>query len=146
MPIATYQFCAEHRTVEPYPACVPSSMVGRIRNQQVADVEAAAVAFNPKTGERVYCFANPTDPLPEQYAKEGFVKQQFKTARELEKFCRDNNLVNDMEYGNRHDGAFEEHLKRRSKDEKRAAEERAEKRREYQQARERAMKEMGLKR
>lgn len=113
----------------------------RFFNAQVAANEAAAVAVHPVTGETVYCFTDPNGDMPEQYRREGFVKQQFHSARELEKFCRERGLVNDIEYGNKHDGAFEYSQKVKAERE----EERREKMAEYQRARERAMREMGLK-
>lgn len=81
---------------------------GRIRNAQVGASEAAAVAINDATGEVVYCFANPGDPIPERYAAAGFRKEQFHSLSSLRRFCDERGLVNDVEYDNKHDGYGEE--------------------------------------
>lgn len=84
-------------------------------NAQVSASEAAAVAVHPKTGEVVYCFLNPSDPLPERYAAEGFEKQQFQSLSSLRQFCNQRGLVNDIEYDNPHDGYHEEQLRERER-------------------------------
>ena len=114
-------------TTCPYSAC-PSNVKQstgqwryRYRNQQVGDNEATAIAIHPVTGEKVYCFDSPDREMPEHYRKEGFVKHQFKSFRELQKFCKDNGVVNDIEYGNKHDGYSEEmaRVRRHREEEKR---------------------------
>lgn len=98
------------------PTCrqpVRASYRYRFRNAQVGASEAAAVAVHPGTGEVVYCFANPTDPLPERYARAGFEKQQFHSLSSLRAFCNARGLVNDIEYDNPHDGMTEESMRTR---------------------------------
>lgn len=101
------------------PAMFNLVSVGRsiVRNAQVGEREASAVAIHPVTGEVVYCFGDdPAKPLPEEWKKEGFEKKQFHSFKELEKFCRERGQVNDIE-GDWHkdDGYFEEDLARRRK-------------------------------
>lgn len=86
---------------------------------QVGHGEAAAIAIHPTTGEQVFCFEKPDSPMPERYRKEGFQKVQFHHYRDLERFCRNNNLINDLE-GDWHqeDGFFEEDLAKREKQRK----------------------------
>ena len=105
----------------PYPTCNPRPIRrwnrGRFVNCQVGEKEASAVAIHPVTGEEVYCFGDdPSKPLPEQYAKEGFEKVSFNHFRDLEKFCRERGMVNDIE-GDWHkdDGYFEEQQSRSDK-------------------------------
>ena len=109
-----------------------------LHNAQVGADEAAAVAVHPETGEVVYCFTDPRNPMPSRYAEQGFVKQQFHSGRQLEAWCKARGLVNDMSYGNKHDGAFEESQKKKSVLEA----ERRERQAEYQRAREEVKKSM----
>jgi hypothetical protein len=132
---------------KPVPACPDCSTDERLavmddvsirsaRNQQIDPREAAAVAIHPKTGEVVYCFDTPTRDMPAQYRNEGFQKVQFHTARALEQFCRERGLVNDAEYGNKHDGYHEEM--------QRVQAERRTQLTPYEKARREVMREMGL--
>lgn len=105
---------------------------------QVGAGEAAAVAVHPKTGEVVYCFANPGDPLPKRYAKAGFEKQQFHSLHALRSFCKSRGLVNDIEYDNPHEGYGEEVQRKREEAE------RDSRKTGYWKAREEAAREMGL--
>jgi hypothetical protein len=114
MPRSAYQWCMEHGEVERYPACRGSSgQRSRIRNAQVGEKEASAVGVRQLpdgTYDYVYCFGDdPSKPMPEEWAKQGYVKQQFHSFRELQKFCRETGQVNDIE-GDWHkdDGFFEE--------------------------------------
>lgn len=120
MPRYVFQWCHECGEVEPYPACVPTSMVGReVKNAQVSENEASKVAIHPVTGEVVYCFSKPGDVMPQRYKDEGFEEKSFTSYRELERFCRKNNLVNDIEGDWHHnDGYIEENQKKRDKAEK----------------------------
>lgn len=109
----------------------------RVYNAQVGENEATKVAIHPVTGEIVYCFnENPNAPMPEVYKKEGFVEKSFVHYRELDKFCKENNLVNDAVEGyHKDDGYFEEDLARRQKEEKQRVE-------RYLEEREKARKAM----
>jgi hypothetical protein len=115
----------------------PSGRYRRSRNAQVGADEAAAVAVNEKTGEVVYCFANPSDPLPERYAAAGFKKEQFHSLASLRSFCKQRGLVNDIEYDNPHDGYTEEQQRAEAERERNRDS-------KYQRAREEAAREMGI--
>lgn len=118
MPRFVYKYCSIHKECEEYPGCGRENR--RVRSAQVGENEATSVAIHPVTKEVIYCFnEDPTAPMPEAYAKEGFEKQQFHHYRDLKKFCDDNGLVNDMVEGyHKDDGYFEENLANRKKAEK----------------------------
>lgn len=93
---------------------------GRTHNVQVGEKEATAVAIHPTTGEVVYCFGRPDAPMPDTYKREGFQKVQFHHYHDLQRFCRQQGVVNDIE-GDWHqdgEGFFEDDLKERRKKEK----------------------------
>ncbi len=78
-------------------------------NVRVSEREATAVAIHPLTGDPVFCFASPTDPLPERYRRLGYEKRQFHSIHELRAWCRSKGLVNDvLEYDQAYDGYSEE--------------------------------------
>lgn len=108
-----------------------------VRNAQVGENEATAVAIHPVTGEPVFCFnEDPTAPMPEVYAKEGFEKVQFHHYRDLDKWCKENGFVNDgIEGYHKDDGYFEEDYSKRQKVEKERVE-------RYLEEREKARKAM----
>lgn len=88
----------------PDPVCLESvvtiAAVGSYRanaNAQVGEKEASAVAINPLTGDVSYCFDRPDRPMPPLYANQGYVKVQFPHFRDLERFCRSQGVVNDLE-------------------------------------------------
>ncbi len=56
--------------------------------------ERAAVYVHPKTGRIAYPGRVDT-PMPEKYREWGFVKKEFATAKELDKFCKEKKLVNE---------------------------------------------------
>lgn len=112
MPRYVFQWCTLCRKVENYPACVPVSMQGRPRNAQVGENEASKVAIHPQTGEVVYCFTKPGDVMPQRYKDEGFEEKSFTSYRELERFCRQNDLVNDIEGDWHHNDGYGEEMQR----------------------------------
>lgn len=93
---------------------------GRTHNVQVSEAEAAAVAMHPVTGEVVWLTGDPTAPLADSYRREGFEKVRFHHFHDLQRFCREHGVVNDLE-GDYHpdgDGYWEEKYAERSKKER----------------------------
>jgi hypothetical protein len=56
--------------------------------------DRAAVYVHPETGRIAYP-GRVDVPMPEKYRQWGFVKKEFNTAKELDKFCKEKKLVNE---------------------------------------------------
>jgi len=69
--------------------------VGRRRGRQAAvDPKERAVVFhNPKTGSIAYPGRN-DQPMAARYADNGYQKVEMNNLRELDTFCKQNNLMN----------------------------------------------------
>ena len=77
-------------------------------NAQVSEREATAVAIHPVTGDPIFCFAKPTDPLPERYRRLGYEKRQFRSLHELRRWCASKGLTNDItDYDQNYEGFME---------------------------------------
>lgn len=55
--------------------------------------ERAVVWFDPKTGKHATPGRNDV-PMPDRYRKWGYERREFTTLRELDTFCKANNIVN----------------------------------------------------
>jgi len=55
--------------------------------------DRAVVWYNPATGKHATPGRNDI-PMPDRYAKSGYERREFQTLRELDHFCKRNNLVN----------------------------------------------------
>lgn len=66
-------------------------------NAQVSEKEASVVAIHPQTGRIAYCFDSSSREMPELYRSQGYQRINFKSFRALERFCRGQGTVNDVE-------------------------------------------------
>lgn len=90
------------------------------RTARVSSREAAAVAIHPVTGDPIFCFARPTDPLPDRYRRLGYEKKQFHSIHELRRWCASKGLVNDItEYDNPDAGGYDDEVRERQEAEDR---------------------------
>lgn len=56
--------------------------------------DRAIVYYNPKTGKHATPGRSDV-PMPARYAKDGYERREFETLRDLDKYCKENNLVNE---------------------------------------------------
>lgn len=66
-------------------------------NAQVSEKEASVVAIHPQTGRIAYCFDSSSREMPALYRDQGYQRVNFKSFRTLERFCRGQGTVNDVE-------------------------------------------------
>ena len=80
----------------------------RAAEASVHSTERTVVFRNPKTGSIAY--PGRTDvSMPERYRKGGYEKVEMHSLRELDKFCKDNNLMNHKANFNDGSGAANEY-------------------------------------
>jgi hypothetical protein len=89
-------------------------------NARVSSSEATAVAIHPITGDPIFCFARPSDPLPERYRRLGYEKRQFHSIHELRRWCASKGLTNDVtDYDQPHEGFMEDAWKQQEEADRR---------------------------
>lgn len=97
--------CGLYLEIGDWPWCPHGST---IKTQHTAHANERVVVFeNPQTGEIRYPGRNDV-PVPERYAKQGFVRKELPTLRSVEQFERAHGVRNDKMHYNEGNSADQE--------------------------------------
>ena len=69
--------------------------------------DRSVIWFNPQNGRRATPGRNDV-PMPSRYAKAGYVRREFETLRDLDKFCKSNKLVNEASHYNSNGKSYDD--------------------------------------
>lgn len=91
----TYQYCQAHKKVEEYPSCESSipDAIRATKNTQLLPSERPIVWQHPQTGEIRHPGRNDGE-MPKYYKEQGYVKREFNSYHEHQKFNKEQGLVN----------------------------------------------------
>jgi len=94
MPIATFQYCQIHKTMENYPACTHNyAGIKRDSNAQLHPKDRPVVFENPQTGEVRYP-ARQDSPMMPGYKERGFERKEFTSYHEHQDWCKAHDVIN----------------------------------------------------
>ena len=73
----------------------------------IHEKDRAVVWFDPKTGRHATPGRNDV-PMPSRYAAAGYERREFTTLRDLDAFCKSNNVVNQQAHYNSNGRSFDD--------------------------------------